>query len=99
MISSKPKLTTNKREALDASAMFVKNTILKALTLIMNDKKVSLIVNQTYAAFLAIHGFLFSFTLIQFLTKNEFYTPYALIVATPFRIYEKQLTIGLLEIP
>jgi len=36
---------------------------------------------------------------MQFLTKKEFSTPYALIVATPFRISEKQLIIGLFVIP
>lgn len=55
--------------------MSVKNTMLRALTLIMNDRKVSLIVNQISAAFLAMHGFLFSLTLMQFLTKKEFSTP------------------------
>jgi len=65
----------------------------------MNDKNVNLIVNQTSAAFLAIAGFLLSFILIQFLTKKEFSTPYDLIVATPFKIYEKQLIIGLFVIP
>lgn len=55
--------------------MFVNNTILKALTLIIKDKKVNLIVNQTSAAFLATAGFLFSFIFIQFLIKKEFSTP------------------------
>jgi hypothetical protein len=67
--------------------------------LIINDKNVNLIVNHTYDAFLAKQGFLFSLIFIQFFTKNEFYTPYARIVATPFSIYVKQLTIGLLVIP
>lgn len=74
-------------------------TIDNALTLMIKDKKVKRIVNQISAAFLAITGFLFSLTLIQFLTKKEFSTPYALIVATPLRISEKQLIIGLLVMP
>lgn len=79
--------------------IFVKRTILKALTFIINDSIVNLKVNHISDAFLAIQGFLFSFIFIQFFTKNEFYTPYALIVATPFNIYVKQLIIGLFVIP
>jgi hypothetical protein len=57
---------------LEGSAILVNKTILKALTFIIKDKKVSLIVNQTSAAFCAMQGFLFSLIFIQFLIKNEF---------------------------
>lgn len=52
----------------------------------MKERNVSRIVNQISAAFWAIVGFLFSLIFMQFLTKKEFSTPYALIVATPFKI-------------